>query len=85
MFNSETAGIAGAISKRNKALPIEMKQSLQMIANDILNTIELDKLNTNQRLKLLEIVLKFTMPKDLKITQENLPKQITFEIIKSTL
>ena len=58
MFNSETAKFAGAISKRNKALPLEMKQSLQLIASDILNTIELDKLNTNQRLKLLEIVFK---------------------------
>jgi len=84
MFNSQTAKAAGAISKRNKALPIEMKQSLQLIASDILNTIELDKLNTNQRLKLLEIVLKFTMPKDVKIMQEKLPNEITFEIIKST-
>ena len=84
MFNSETAKIAGAISKRNKAIPVEMKQSLQMIANDILNTIELDKLNTNQRLKLLEIVLKFIMPKDVKIMQENIPNEITIEIIKST-
>jgi hypothetical protein len=84
MFNSQTAKIAGAISKRNKALPLEMKQSLQLIASDILNTIELDKLNTNQRLKLLEIVLKFTMPKDVKIMQEKLPNEITFEIIKST-
>ena len=81
MFNSETGKFAGAISKRNKALPIQMKQSLQLIASDILNTIELDKLNTNQRLKLLEIVLKFTMPKDVKIMQENLPNEITFEII----
>lgn len=81
MFNSETAKIAGAISKRTKALPIDMKQSLQLIASDILSTINLDDLNTNQRLKLLEIVLKFTMPKDVKIVQDNIPKEITFEII----
>jgi hypothetical protein len=53
------------------------------MADDILNTIKIDDLNINQRLKLLEIVLKFTMPRDVKITQENIPNEITFEIIKT--
>jgi hypothetical protein len=75
MFNSETAKFAGAISKRNKALPLEMKQSLQLIASDILNTIDLDKLNTNQRLKLLEIVLKFYNAKRRKNSTRKLAKQ----------
>jgi len=83
MFNSETARISGQISKRGKALPINTKQSLQLMADDILNTIKIDDLNINQRLKLLEIVLKFTFPKDVKITQENIPSEITFEIIKT--
>jgi hypothetical protein len=83
MFNSETAKIGGQVSKRGKAIPVDMRQSLQLIAGDILNNIELDKLTTNQRLKLLEIVLKFTMPKDVNITQENIPNEITFEIIKT--
>lgn len=85
MFNSETAKISGQLSKRGKALPIEIKQSLQLIAQDILHTIELDKLNSNQKLKLLEIILRHTMPKDFNIIQENLPNQVTFEIIKSKI
>ena len=82
MFNSENAKIAGQLSKRGKALPIEIKQNLQLLAQDILTTIELSKLNTGQKIKLLEIILRHTMPKDLNITQESLPKEITFEIIK---
>lgn len=82
MFNSENAKIAGQLSKRGKALPIEIKQNLQLLAQDILTTIELSKLNTGQKIKLLEIILRHTMPKDLNITQESLPNEITFEIIK---
>ena len=82
MFNSENAKIAGQLSKRGKALPIQIKQNLQLLAQDILTTIELSKLNTGQKIKLLEIILRHTMPKDLNITQESLPKEITFEIIK---
>ena len=85
MFNSENAKIAGQLSKRGKALPIEIKQNLQLLAQDILTTIELSKLNTNQKIKLLEIILRHTMPKDLNITQENLPNQVTFEIIQTKL
>ena len=81
MFNSENAKIAGQLSKRGKALPIQIKQNLQFLAQDILTTIELSKLNTNQKIKLLEIILRHTMPKDLNITQESLPNEITFEII----
>ena len=85
MFNSENAKIAGQLSKRGKALPIEIKQNLQLLAQDILTTIELSKLNTNQKIKLLEIILRHTMPKDLNITQESLPNEITFEIIQKKL
>lgn len=85
MFNSENAKIAGQLSKRGKALPLEIKQNLQLLAQDILTTIELSKLNTGQKLKLLEIILRHTMPKDLNITQESLPNQVTFEIIKSKI
>jgi len=85
MFNSENAKIAGQLSKRGKALPIEIKQNLQLLAQDILTTINLNELNTNQKIKLLEIILRHTMPKDLNITQESLPNEITFEIIKTKL
>ena len=85
MFNSENAKIAGQLSKRGKALPIEIKQNLQLLAQDILTTINLNELNTNQKIKLLEIILRHTMPKDLNITQESLPNQVTFEIIKTKL
>lgn len=85
MFNSENAKIAGQLSKRGKALPIEIKQNLQLLAQDILTTIELSKLNTGQKIKLLEIILRHTMPKDLNITQESLPNEITFEIIQKKL
>ena len=82
MFTSEKGKIAGQLSKRGKALPIEIKQNLQLLAQDILTTINLNELNTNQKIKLLEIILRHTMPKDLNITQESLPNAITFEIIK---
>ena len=85
MFTSEKAKIAGQISKRGNALPIEIKQNLQLLAQDILTTIELSKLNTNQKIKLLDVILRHTMPKDLNITQENLPNQVTFEIIQTKL
>lgn len=62
-FNSETGSKAGKISKRGAEVPIEMRGKLHNVINQIINDLDYAQLNNNQKIKLLDICLKHTLPK----------------------
>ena len=62
-FNSETASEAGKISKRGKSLSIDLRSDLETLITHILQDIDYDSLSNTQKLKLLDIALKHTLPK----------------------
>ena len=68
-FTSETAREAGRKSKRGKdKFSDEIKELLQLKAEDILNCLDVQSLSPNQRIKVLSIILPYL------ITKQNLPK-----------
>ena len=68
-FTSETAREAGRKSKRGKdKFSDEIKLLLQLKAEDIINDLDVHTLSTNQRIKVLGIILPYL------ITKQNLPK-----------
>ena len=62
-FNSESGKKAGKISKRGRALPMEMRSSLYELVNTILNDLDYESLNASQKIKLLDVALKYSLPK----------------------
>ena len=81
-FNSTTGSSAGKISKRGESLNIDLRNDLKTLITHILKDLDYNTLNNSQKLKLLDIALKHTLPKlsiEKHIT-EKVPKdiQITF-------
>ena len=68
-FTSETGREAGRKSKRGKdKFSDEIKELLQLKAEDILNGLDLQSLSYNQMIKVLSIILPYI------ISKQNLPK-----------
>lgn len=68
-FTSETAREAGRKSKRGKdKFSDEIKELLQLKAEDLINCLDVHSLSSNQRIKVLSIILPYL------ITKQNLPK-----------
>ena len=84
-FNSTTGSEAGKISKRGKSLNIDLRSNLKMLITNILQDIDYDSLSNTQKLKLLDIALKHSLPKQ-SIEQhitEDIPQDIQITIIDS--
>ena len=84
-FNSETGSEAGKTSKRGKSLSIDLRSDLKTLITHILKDIDYDSLSNTQKLKLLDIALKHTLPKlsiEKQITEE-IPQDIQITIIDS--
>ena len=85
-FNSESAKKAGKISKRGRALPMEMRSSLYELVNTILNDLDYESLNVSQKIKLLDVALKYSLPKlsiEKPIEEPEPPQEIQITIIDS--
>ena len=68
-FTSETAREAGRKSKRGKdKFSDEIKELLQLKEEDIINGLDVKSLSSNQRIKVLSIILPYL------IIKQNLPK-----------
>ena len=83
-FNSETGSKAGKVSKRGTALPISLRGGLHQLVSRILNDLDYDSLTNNQRLKLLDIALKHSLPRlsvEKQIAEDELPKEFEINII----
>ena len=84
-FNSTTGSEAGKISKRGKTLSIDLRSDLKTLVTHILKDLDYNTLNNSQKLKLLDIALKHTLPKlsiEKQITEE-IPQDIQITIIDS--
>ena len=82
-FNSETASEAGKISKRGKSLNIDLRNDLKTLITHILKDLDYITLNNSQKLKLLDIALKHSLPKQ-SIEQhinEEPPREFQINII----
>lgn len=85
-FNSESGKEAGKISKRGRALPMEMRGSLYELVNTILNDLDYENLNTSQKIKLLDIALKYSLPKlsiEKPYEEPEQPQEIQITIVDS--
>lgn len=84
-FNSTTGSEAGKISKRGKSLNIDLRNDLKTLITHILKDLDYNTLNNTQKLKLLDIALKHSLPKQ-SIEQhitEDIPQDIQITIIDS--
>tara|TARA_B110000003_G_scaffold90065_1_gene92114 strand:+ start:137 stop:460 length:324 start_codon:yes stop_codon:yes gene_type:complete len=84
-FDSETGSEAGKTSKRGKSLSIDLRSDLKTLITHILKDIDYDSLSNTQKLKLLDIALKHTLPKlsiEKQITEE-IPQDIQITIVDS--
>lgn len=81
-FNSNTARVAGQKSKRGKAkYSTEIRDKLNNLTDYLIQDLNIQDLDTNEKLVLLRILLAYTLPKP-KIdyeTQEQ--KHFTVEVI----
>ena len=63
-FTSEAAREAGRKSKRGKdKFSDEIKELLQLKAEDIINGLDVQSLSSNQRIKVLSIILPYIINK----------------------
>ncbi|MDC0380933.1 hypothetical protein OAM52_04605 [Flavobacteriaceae bacterium] len=84
-FNSKTGSNAGKIIKRGKSLNIDLRNDLKTLITHILKDLDYNTLNNSQKLKLLDIALKHSLPKQ-SIEQhitEDIPQDIQITIIDS--
>ena len=83
-FNSQTASEAGRISKRSKSLNIDLRSNLKTLITHILKDIDYNTLSNTQKLKLLDIALKHTLPKlsiEKHISEKEPPREFQINII----
>ena len=85
-FNSTTGSEAGKISKRGKSLNIDLRKDLKTLITHILKDLDYNTLSDTQKLKLLDIALKHSLPK-LSIEQhitEEVPQDIQITFVDSS-
>ena len=69
-FNSNTARVAGQKSKRGKAkYTAEIRDKLNNLTDYLIQDLNIQDLDTNEKLALLRILLAYTLPKP-KIDKE---------------
>ena len=85
-FNSDTAREAGKKSKRGKArLGQELKERLEQLSNELIESIKIEELSSSDRVRLLGIVCSYILPK-YKATAAPIkdePKEFVIQIIDS--
>ena len=84
-FNSTTGSEAGKISKRGKSLNIDLRKDLKTLITHILKDLDYNTLSNTQKLRLLDIALKHSLPK-LSIEQhitEEVPQDIQITFVDS--
>jgi len=75
----------GRIAGQPNKLTKEVKEILQDITDQVVNSIEIQKLNTNQKLKFLQISLQYLLPRLKHQYSENEePISHTLNIVKTT-
>ena len=55
--------IMGRIAGVPNKLTTEVKEKLQLLIDELIESLEINKLDTNQRIKMLQIALQYTLPR----------------------
>ena len=85
-FNSDTAREAGKKSKRGKArLGQELKERLEQLSNELIESIKIEELSSSDRVRLLGIVCSYILPKYKATTApyKDEPQEFVIQIIDS--
>ena len=75
---------AGKISKRGAALGVSLRGSLHELVDKILNDLNYESLNVSQKIKLLDISLKYSLPRlsiEKQITDQEPPREIEISFV----
>lgn len=80
-FDSKRGKEAGKISKRGTALGVELRGSLYELVDKILNELDYESLNASQKIKLLDVALKYSLPRlSIEKSIEQIEEPRKFEI-----
>jgi phage tail tape-measure protein len=80
-FNSESGKEAGKISKRGSAIGVELRGSLYELVDKIINELNYESLNASQKIKLLDVALKYSLPRlSIEKSIEQIEEPRKFEI-----
>jgi len=81
-FNSNTARVAGQKSKRGKAkYTTEIRDKLNNLTDYLIQDLNIQDLETNEKLALLRILLAYTLPKPKIDNETQEQKHFTVEVI----
>jgi hypothetical protein len=81
-FNSNTARVAGQKSKRGKAkYTTEIRDKLNNLTDYLIQDLNIQDLETNEKLALLRILLAYTLPKPRIDNETQEQKHFTVEVI----
>ena len=81
-FNSNTARVAGQKSKRGKAkYTTEIRDKLNNLTSYLIQDLNIQDLDTNEKLALLRILLAYTLPKPKIDNEVQDQKHFTVEVI----
>ena len=83
-FDSQSGSKAGKISKRGTALPVELRNSLNELVNEIVNDLDYQSLNNTQKIKLLDVALKYSLPRlsiEKSIEQAEEPRKFEITVV----
>ena len=85
-FNSNTAREAGQKSKRGKAkYTTEIRDKLNNLTDYLIQDLNIQDLDTNEKLALLRILLAYTLPKPKIDNETQERKHFTVEVIDNTI
>ena len=80
-FDSKSGKEAGKISKRGTAIGVELRGSLHELVDKILNDLNYESLNASQKIKLLDVALKYSLPRlSIEKSIEQIEEPRKFEI-----
>ncbi len=83
-FDSQSGSKGGKISKRGSALGVELRGSLYELVDKILNELDYESLNSSQKIKLLDVALKYSLPRlsiEKSIEQTEEPRKFEITIV----
>jgi len=83
-FDAKSGKEAGKISKRGSALPMDLRGGLYELVDKIINDINYDSLNASQKIKLLDVALKYSLPRlsiEKSIEQTEEPRKFEITIV----
>ena len=83
-FDSKRGKEAGKVSKRGTALGVELRGSLNELVNKIVNDLDYETLSVSQKIKLLDVALKYSLPRlsiQKNLTEFEEPTELKFSFV----